>query len=112
MLYRLVTLLSFLLGTVALAEGQEPDGYWLYVDGAWKGGFVSRAECDAAAAKTTGRLSECYALYPRPGGAATPTEKPKQQITIPGSSTTRCNRDRWGNTDCTTTRMPDLVIER
>ena len=63
MLYRLVTLLSFLLGTVAVAEAQEPVGYWLYVDGAWKGAFVTRADCDAAAAKTTGKLSECRALY-------------------------------------------------
>ncbi len=57
-------------------EAQEPVGYWLYVDSAWKGGFARRAECDAAAAKTTGKQYECRALYPRavpPGQQPAPT---------------------------------------
>ncbi len=66
-LYRLVTLLSLLLGTVAVAEAQvEPNGYWLYVDKVWRGSFASREACEAAGAKTTGTLSQCAGVYNRP----------------------------------------------
>ena len=74
MLYKLVTLVLFvLLGTVAVASAQAPAGYWLYVDGAWKGGFLGRAECDTAAAKQTGRVYECrpVMLNPAPGAQGT-----------------------------------------
>lgn len=78
--YRFVTLLSFLLGTVTVAEAQEPGGYWLYVEGAWKGGFARRAECDAAGVNT-GKLYECRPLYFRPE-----TRTPREQAD-----------DRWAN---------------
>ena len=55
--FRRVLGLAIIMGA-AVAEAQEPSGYWLYVDGAWKGGFAHRAACDAAGTKE-GKSYEC-----------------------------------------------------
>ena len=65
----LVAAFVLLAATVA---AQEPAGYWLYVNDAWKGGFVHRTECDAAGVKAGGQY-ECRPVQMRPltpGGTA------------------------------------------
>lgn len=63
MLYSLAMLLLFLVSSVPVAEAQEPTGYWLYVDGVWKGGFKRRDECVATAARTPDKAYECRPIY-------------------------------------------------
>ena len=64
---------TLLLGSATGAGAQkEPAGYWLYVDGEWKGGFTRKEECDAAAAEATGNTYECRAMYARTPVQATP----------------------------------------
>jgi hypothetical protein len=54
----MLTFLSVVLGPVVAAEAQEPSGYWLYVGGTWKAGFIRRADCETAGAKA-GSPYEC-----------------------------------------------------
>jgi len=61
---------------VPTAFAQQPSGYWLYVDGTWKGGFVRREDWDVAAAKMNGK-AECHAVLrspaaPRPSSPSRP----------------------------------------
>src|SRR5438045_3076716 len=81
MLYKRVTLLSLVLfGAVAVAEAQNPDGYWLYVDGAWKGGFMRHTECDAAAAKQTGKVYECRPVVVAPDPYENARRRAREQV--------------------------------
>jgi hypothetical protein len=49
------------LAVGAAAEAQRPAGYWLYVNGVWKSGFVTQDACLAAARTMTGRV-ECRSV--------------------------------------------------
>jgi len=59
------------------APVQEPTGYWLYVDGVWKGGFLRRDDCDAAAAKIAGKAHKC-----RPVTVTAPPPRPPSLDTL------------------------------
>ncbi len=58
----LLLTLGVILSLTPAAEAQQPSGYWLYVGGAWKGGFMRREECDAAAARIAAAVYECRAI--------------------------------------------------
>ena len=58
--------IAVLVGLIALpyvSEAQQPIGFWLYVEGAWKSSFKQKAECDSAGA-ATGKSYECRPLGP------------------------------------------------
>jgi len=65
--------LAFVAAAPAAVEAQQASGYWLYVDGVWKGGFMRREECDAAATRTAGKAYECRAVIVGGGSSASPT---------------------------------------
>ena len=72
-----VALLVLSAGALWQARAQEPRGYWLYVDGTWKGGFIRREECDAAA-RASAKGYECRPVHIGAGeaaGAMTPADR-------------------------------------
>lgn len=55
-----------------VATPQTASGYWLYIDGAWKGGFRTQQECEAAAVRFSGQSSRCHpvAVTPQRGSSS------------------------------------------
>ena len=48
----------FVLLSLASPAAAQPAGYWLYVEGKWKAGYVTQQQCTQASAKFTARV-EC-----------------------------------------------------